>query len=132
MLKRSLGAGIIMALLATAAHSLELTGKESGGSVSVPQTGTVTVSAAAPRIASADYRSPGGEVLKASFDLDRHQVTVTLPDGRSVTLPAAQSASGARYSDGTETFWEHQGTGRFFHGETVLFEGELQPQQHDK
>lgn len=36
---------------------------------------------------------------------------ITLPD-TSVALPLAISASGARYSDGLATFWEHQGTAR--------------------
>ncbi len=87
---------------------------------------TVTVSPAGPRTAAARYCSGGGKTAAASFDLDRNLVTVTLPDGSSVTLPAALSASGARYSDGRETFWEHQGVGRFFRGETLLFEGALQ------
>jgi len=93
---------------------------------------TVSVTAAESHVNSAGYRSSSGEVLKASFDLNLHQVKVTLPDGRSVTLPAAPSGSGARYSDGTETFWEHQGLGRFFKGETLLFEGALLPKQEDK
>ena len=88
---------------------------------------TVSVSVAEPRVNKAVYRSLSGEILRASFDLDCHQVTVILPNGRSVTLPSAPSASGARYSDGTETFWEHQGVGRYFKGETVLFEGALLP-----
>lgn len=31
---------------------------------------------------------------------------------RTVNLPRAVSASGARYTDGTWTYWEHQGTAR--------------------
>ena len=87
---------------------------------------TLTVLPPEPRITAACYRSGDGKTVAASFDLGRNLVTVTLPDGRSVTLPAALSASGARYSDGKETFWEHQGSGRFFTGETLLFEGMLQ------
>lgn len=30
---------------------------------------------------------------------------VTLPDQEPLTLPATEAASGARYSDGTTTFW---------------------------
>lgn len=86
---------------------------------------TVSVPAAEPGMTSARYRSSSGEVLAASFDLNAQRVTVTFPDGRKVTLPLAMSASGARFSDETETFWEHQGTGRFFKGETLLFEGTL-------
>jgi len=37
---------------------------------------------------------------------------VDLPDGTSVTLPIARSGSGARYTNGTVTYWEHQGTAR--------------------
>lgn len=88
---------------------------------------TVLVTGAEPRVNCASYRSSRGEVLKAAFDLNLHQVTVTLPGGRGVTLPSAPSGSGARYSNGTETFWEHQGVGRFFKGDTVLFEGALLP-----
>ncbi|MHB8910971.1 MAG: protease inhibitor I42 family protein [Syntrophales bacterium] len=86
----------------------------------------VTVLPPEPLIKVAGYCTGDGKRVTASFDLERNVVTVTLPDGRSVTLPAALSASGARYSDGTETFWEHQGKGRFFRGETLLFEGTLQ------
>lgn len=37
---------------------------------------------------------------------------LTLPNGDSVSLPHAASASGARYSNGAVTLWEHQGTAR--------------------
>jgi membrane-bound inhibitor of C-type lysozyme len=36
---------------------------------------------------------------------------VKLPD-EELRLPIARSASGARYSDGEHTLWEHQGTAR--------------------
>ncbi|HEX9078055.1 MAG TPA: protease inhibitor I42 family protein [Desulfuromonadaceae bacterium] len=88
---------------------------------------TVVVTDAAPQIVRAGYRSASGEVLRAAFDPGLHRVTVTLPGGRRVTLPSAPSGSGARYSNGTETFWEHQGVGRFFEGGTLLFEGTLLP-----
>ena len=35
---------------------------------------------------------------------------VTLPDGRVVTLPQADSASGAKYSNGAVTFWSKGNT----------------------
>lgn len=35
---------------------------------------------------------------------------VTLPDGRAVTLPQAQSASGSKYSNGAITFWSKGNT----------------------
>lgn len=71
----------------------------------------------------ATYAAAGGEQLQACFDLTRKNVTVGLADGSRVVLPVAMSGSGARYSDGTRTFWEHQGIGRYFVGETLLFEG---------
>jgi len=79
------------------------------------------------RTATAVFRSADGKTVSAIFDLDRDLVTVTLPDGRTATLPAAPSASGARYSNGSETFWEHQGSARFFTGDTVIFEGMAEP-----
>lgn len=71
----------------------------------------------------ATYAAAGGEQLQACFDLVRKNVTVGLADGSRVVLPVAVSGSGARYSDGTRTFWEHQGIGRYFVGEKLLFEG---------
>lgn len=84
---------------------------------------TVSIPAVEPRINKASYRSSTGDVMQASFDLKLNRVTVRLPDGRSLTLPVVISGSGARYSNETETFWEHQGIGRFFKGETLIFEG---------
>lgn len=69
------------------------------------------------------YAAAGGEKLAACFDLKAKNVALQLPDGRIVTLPAAVSASGARYSNGRETFWEHQGTDRYFVGDRLVFEG---------
>ena len=76
-----------------------------------------------PRQVAAAYRAGDGARLEACFDLDRNTVTVGLADGSRVVLPAAVSGSGARYSDGARTFWEHQGVGRYFVGEKLLFEG---------
>ena len=71
----------------------------------------------------ATYAAANGEQMQACFDLVRKNVTVGLADGSRVVLPVAVSGSGARYSDGTRTFWEHQGIGRYFVGEKLLFEG---------
>ncbi len=87
----------------------------------------VSVSLDKPQVNSASYRSAMGEVVNASFDLNLDQVNVSLPDGRNLTLPSAPSASGARYSNGKETFWEHQGVGRFFKEDMLLFEGTVFP-----
>ncbi len=92
----------------------------------------ITVAAAGKGENHAVYRSSAGEYLSAVFDLNRNVVTVSLPDGRSVTLPVAVSASGARYGNGTETFWEHQGTGRFFRGEKLVFEGMILNSEEDQ
>jgi inhibitor of cysteine peptidase len=92
----------------------------------VPPAATCTFRVAVRKKAGlvlAVYVSSRDEQMEARFDLSAETVTVTLPDGRCVTLPAATSASGARYSNGRETFWEHQGAGRFFVGDTLLFEG---------
>ena len=69
------------------------------------------------------YVSATGERLTAVFDNAAGTVRVTLPGGRQVTLPQALSGSGARYSDGKETFWEHHGDGTYTVGDKVVFEG---------
>lgn len=75
----------------------------------------------------AAYIAASGEQLQACFDLVQNRVTVAFADGSSLVLPVAISGSGARYSDGTHTFWEHQGVGRYFVGEKLLFEGGIAP-----
>lgn len=72
---------------------------------------------------SAVYVGGGGATLSAVFDPAGKKVTLTLPGGRTVVLPQAISASGARYSDGSRTFWEHQGSATYSEGEKVVFEG---------
>ncbi len=79
------------------------------------------------RQVAAAYLSSEGKQLEACFDLDREEATLLLFDGARLTLPAAQSASGARYSDGKRTFWEHQGIGRYFSGDKLVFEGKTAP-----
>lgn len=77
---------------------------------------------------AAVYQSADGRQLRACFDLKQQQVTVRLPDGALVQLPVAVSGSGARYSNGSRTFWEHQGKGRYLEGDTLLFEGAVTDQ----
>lgn len=79
----------------------------------------------ATRQSAATYSTAGGERLDACFDQAAEKVTLRLPGGEIITLPSAISASGARYSDGSRTFWEHQGAGRYFVGDKMLFEGKL-------
>ncbi len=66
------------------------------------------------------YACADGVTIEAVFDNDAQTVTVTLPDG-TLELPQVVSASGARYSDGTTTFWT-KGDGAFVqvNDETVI------------
>lgn len=77
-------------------------------------------------VTTVHYLSNKGTTLTASFDPNTNQVQVTLPDGRTVLLPAAISASGTRYSNAYETFWDHQGKGIYTKGNKVIFEGTVQ------
>jgi len=72
---------------------------------------------------SAVYLGKGGATLSAFFDTEGKKVTLTLPGGGTVLLPQAISGSGARYSDGNRTFWEHQDKAVYTEGEKVIFEG---------
>lgn len=49
-----------------------------------------------------------GQMIPVRFMEDA--VLIDLPNGTSVTLPIAMSGSGARYTNNTVTYWEHQGT----------------------
>ena len=77
-------------------------------------------------IAEAVYTSEEGELLTVVFDNGARIVTLHLPDGRTVTLPQAISASGARYSNDRETFWEHHGEGAYWIGEELIFSGKAE------
>jgi membrane-bound inhibitor of C-type lysozyme len=52
----------------------------------------------------ATFQCPEGEVVEAEF-IGSDEVVVMLPDQEAMTLPRVESASGARYSDGTTTLW---------------------------
>ncbi len=69
------------------------------------------------------YRSPEGETLEVLFNTRLRTATVELSGERTLRLPQVISASGARYSDGENTFWEHQGEGSFWVGGELLFSG---------
>jgi len=75
------------------------------------------------KIVIAYYASAEGEQLTARFDIDAKTVTVERPGKKTRTLPLAVSASGARYSNGEMTFWEHQGTATLFRGDSIVFTG---------
>ena len=55
-------------------------------------------------VIEATFICPDGTSLDTVFDNSADTVMVALPDG-TVTLPRTVSGSGARYSDGTTTFW---------------------------
>lgn len=73
------------------------------------------------------YISSQGQRLAARFDIPGKTVRLTLPDGRTLTLPLAVSGSGARYSNGAQTFWEHQSCAIFEERGVLLFEGRETP-----
>jgi membrane-bound inhibitor of C-type lysozyme/heat shock protein HslJ len=50
------------------------------------------------------YACADDVTIEAVFDNDTRTATVTLPEG-TLDLPQVEAASGARYSDGTTTFW---------------------------
>lgn len=83
--------------------------------------------AAVVAMPEAVYVSSQGQRLAARFDIPAKTVRLALPDGRTLTLPLAVSGSGARYSNGAQTFWEHQGGAIFEERGVLLFEGRETP-----
>ena len=72
------------------------------------------------------YLSDKRDKLTVTFDIANDSVEVTLPDGRHVNLPRAISASGVRYTDEKETFWEHHGEGSYWVGDELIFHGKAE------
>lgn len=68
---------------------------------------------------------PGGR----SMELPNQTVTVTLPDGTSVTLARTISASGERFTNPSETlvFWEARSRASLWKDEKLLFNGTTKP-----
>lgn len=58
------------------------------------------------------YRCPLNIDVAAEYSADTKSVTLYV-QGRTFKLPIAMSGSGARYSDGKTTIWEHQGEATF-------------------
>ena len=83
-------------------------------------------SAAPSNKISVIYLSDKHNELTVTFDIANDAVEITLPDGRRINLPRGISASGARYTDGKETFWEHHGEGSYWVGETLIFTGKAE------
>ena len=73
-------------------------------------------------VTSVAFACPDGETIEAIFPVDGgEEVIVTLPEQEAITLPQVESGSGAKYSDGTTTFWEHAGEAMVeVNGEVVL------------
>jgi membrane-bound inhibitor of C-type lysozyme len=53
-----------------------------------------------------DWRCDGGAAFSVRFENERAEVFAA---GQTYSLAASQSGSGARYSNGTVEYWEHQG-----------------------
>ena len=53
-------------------------------------------------VATATFKCQGGKSIEATFYVN--SVNLKLSDGRSLTVPQAMSASGARYANKDETF----------------------------
>lgn len=112
------------------AASPEADAPETALHAALPGTATQAAPAAAPAVVAmpeAVYVSSRGQRLAARFDIPGKAVFLTLPDGRTLTLPLAVSGSGARYSNGAQTFWEHQGGAIFEERGVLLFEGRETP-----
>lgn len=78
-------------------------------------------------VITASY-SDGISEVEASFDNKDQSVTFTHPKMGTTTLPAAISASGARYANSNETivFWEHQGELTITQNGVEVFRGEVE------
>ena len=73
--------------------------------------------------AQGTFVSASGGTMTATFNSVLKTVAVVLPDNEHFILPQALSASGTRYSDGTNTYWEHQGSAIFEIASKQIFEG---------
>jgi len=91
-------------------------------------------SAPGDKIIHAIFVSTTGDRLAADFDNTAHTVTVTYQD-RTVTLPRAISASGARYTaDDNEVLWNKGNTATYWRNTEIVFEGveEVAATAHDQ
>ena len=71
------------------------------------------------------YLSEDGKYLTAIFNSETRTVTVVSAKGHKAILPQAVSASGIRYSNGKEIFWEHQDNASFWQNGKLVFQGSL-------
>jgi membrane-bound inhibitor of C-type lysozyme len=65
------------------------------------------------------FRCDGAVEIRAVFLRD--SVRLTFPDQRTVELPQAISASGARYTDGALTFWNKGREAIVQQGDSTLY-----------
>lgn len=106
-----------------------------GSPASPPRESAPQKESAAPAPETAPSKPP----IVARFDCDTLALTATFHDDRvvidipeqpSLTLPHAVSASGARYSDGTDTFWNKGREATFErHGHTEMCRERREPWQ---
>lgn len=68
------------------------------------------------------FECPDGAIITAQFS-EANTAVVTLPDQEPISLPATAAASGARYSDGTTTFWNKGNEAMVEVNGTVVFSG---------
>jgi membrane-bound inhibitor of C-type lysozyme len=73
----------------------------------------------------ATYVSGKGEVVTATYDIQSGTVQAILPDKSRVKFYQAISVSGARYTNKTGTFWEHQGEATYSAGDSIIFVGKV-------
>ena len=68
-------------------------------------------------VATATFKCQGGKSIEATFYAS--SVSLTLSDGRSLTVPQAMSGSGARYANKDETFvfWNKDDTAFVIEGD---------------
>src|SRR5437667_11948136 len=59
--------------------------------------------------------------MAARFDNNRNIVAIKLPDGTDVFLRRAASASGARFTNVDQVFWEHHGRGTYYLKERIIW-----------
>ena len=81
-------------------------------------------------VIKAVYKSPGGNTLEVLFNTRSKTATIKLPGEKVLQLPQVISGSGARYSDGKNTFWEHHGECSYWDGEELLFSGKCIAEQN--
>ncbi len=73
---------------------------------------------------SGTFASAEGDAVTALYS--KHAtVRLLLPDKRQVELYLAISGSGARYTNGTAEWWEHQGEATYSVGGSNLFRGKI-------